>query len=241
MVILRISSGLMLAGWLALAASGAWAAAGAVTHLSGTLSVTKPNGTVKILSRQSEVEQGDVLSTEKDSYAQINFQDDSKITVRPNTRVKIESFNFKKDEPQADSAFFHLVKGGMRMLTGFVGKRGNRDAYKIQTATATIGIRGSSGDVLDCSTPCVGVTPNSGSLPPGVYHATYTGSFILTNSGGALEVGPGQFGHSQTLDLPPVLLPADPGMGTQHMPFTLGVPGEMGEGGPPPAKECKGG
>jgi len=70
------------------------AGAGAVTHLSGTLSVQRPDGSVRILSQKSEVHPGDVLTTQRDSYAQINFVDGSSMTIRPNTQLKVEQFHF---------------------------------------------------------------------------------------------------------------------------------------------------
>ena len=123
--------------------------AGQVQHLSGTLSVQRADGSVRILSQKSEVNPGEMLTTQKDSYAQINFSDGSSMTMRPNTQMKLESYKFVQDRPNEDSAFFRLVKGGLRTVTGLVGKRGNQDAYRIGTSTATIGIRGSSGETLE--------------------------------------------------------------------------------------------
>ena len=134
---------------------------GQVQHLSGTLSVQRPDGSVRILSQKSEVGAGDVLTTQKDSYAQINFSDGSSMTMRPNTQMKIDAYQFTQEKPESDNAFFRLLKGGLRTVTGLVGKRGNQDAYKIGTSTATIGIRGSSGDTLECSAGCAGVTTGS--------------------------------------------------------------------------------
>ncbi|HEX6827649.1 MAG TPA: hypothetical protein VF104_01585, partial [Burkholderiales bacterium] len=106
--------------------------------------------------------------------------------------------------------------------TGLIGKRGNQDAYRIGTTTATIGIRGSSGDTLECSGGCPGTTPTSDKLKPGVYHATYIGAYIMSNEQGQQTVGVGQFGFAAP-GLPPTLLPADPGLNLRDMPFTLGV------------------
>lgn len=200
------------------------AGAGTVTHLSGSLSVQRPDGSVRILSRNSEVNPGDVLTTERDSYAQINFSDGSSMTMRPSTTVRIEAYRFVKEQPQEDSAFLRLVKGGLRTVTGLVGRRGNQDAYKIGTTQATIGIRGSSGDTLECSQGCPDVTPTSGKLAPGVYHATHTGAYIVQNEVGSLIVGPGQFGFIRDAKTPPQALPKDPGLGLSQFPFTLGVP-----------------
>ena len=43
------------------------AGAGTVAHLSGTLSVQRPDGSVRILSQKSEVNPGDALTTQRDS------------------------------------------------------------------------------------------------------------------------------------------------------------------------------
>ncbi|MBI2312477.1 MAG: FecR domain-containing protein [Betaproteobacteria bacterium] len=205
------------------AAAGVAFANGKVTHLSGTLSAQKPDGSVKILAQKSDVLPGDLLSTEKDSFAQINFTDGSQMTMRPNTKMKVELFRFNKEAPQSDVANFRLLKGGLRTVTGLIGKRGDQEAYKISTATATIGIRGSSGDTLDCSVDCAGVTSTSDKVEKGLYHTTYTGSYILTNDAGSQIIGEGQFGFVRDARTAPVLLPADPGLNLKELPFVLSI------------------
>lgn len=117
--------------------------AGTVTHLSGPLLVKKADGTVKVLSRKSTVQQGDTLISEKDTYARIKFTDNSEITLRPNSQLKIESFVFEDDKQEKDSASFSLVKGGLRAITGALGKR-SRERVGVNTPAATIGIRGTT-------------------------------------------------------------------------------------------------
>ena len=177
-----IRAGLMLAACLpALGSFSAYAAsAGEVANLSGTLSVQRPDGTILVLGQKSDVQPGDLLSTQKDSYAQINFTDGSSTTIRPNSQLKLEAYEFVKEKPEADNAFFRLVKGGMRTITGLVGKRGNQDAYRIGTTTATIGIRGSVGDTMSCAPSCEGVVKGGESLEPGTHHQTHSGIFTMT-------------------------------------------------------------
>lgn len=98
-----------------------------------------------------------------------------------------------QDKPQEDSAFFRLIKGGLRTVTGLVGKRGNQDAYRIGTSTAMIGIRGSAGETLDCTQGCDGVVPGGNKADIGVYHNTLTGSYIMTSDDGTVVIGEGQF------------------------------------------------
>jgi hypothetical protein len=202
--------------------SGAIAAgAGQVQHLSGTLSVQRTDGSVRILSQKSEVNPGEVLTTQKDSYAQINFTDGSSMTMRPNTQMKLESYQFVQDKPQDDSAFFRLIKGGLRTVTGLVGKRGNQDAYRIGTSTATIGIRGSAGETLDCTQGCDGVVPGGDKADKGVYHNTLTGSYIMTSEDGTVVIGEGQFALHRKGQAPQILKD-DPGFKLNELPFIIG-------------------
>jgi hypothetical protein len=130
---------------LLMAASPAFAAAmaGKVTHLSGPLLAKKPDGAVKVLSQQSAVEEGDTLVTEKSTYARIKFIDDSEITLKPGSQFKIDSFSFEPGNKSKDSATFSLVKGGLRSVTGLLGKR-SKERFGLNTPTATIGIRGTT-------------------------------------------------------------------------------------------------
>jgi hypothetical protein len=116
-------------------------AVGTVTQLSGPLLAKKADGVVKVLAQQSSVEQGDTLVSEKSTYALIKFIDNSEITLRPNSQFKIENFAFDEAKKENDSAVFSLIKGGLRAVTGMVGKR-SKDRFGLNTPTATIGIRG---------------------------------------------------------------------------------------------------
>lgn len=196
---------------------------GYVVLLNGTLSVQRADGSTRILSQKSEVLLSDTLTTQKDSFAQVNFTDGSSATLRPNSTLKIEQYQFDKDKPQADNLSMRLLKGGLRSVTGLISKRGNQDAYKIQTSTATLGIRGTSGDTLDCMQGCEGVTSKSGTLARGVYHATHTGLYIMVTKGGSILIGPGQVGFADDPDKPPTLLGDAPDLGLDPFPFSLGA------------------
>jgi hypothetical protein len=125
-------------------ASFSWAqVVGTIAHLSGPLVAKKPNGSVKVLAVKSEVENGDTLVAEKNTYAQIKFVDNGEITLRPNTVFKIEKFAYDASKPDGDAASFDLVKGGLRSVTGLLGKR-NKEKFALKTPSATIGIRGTT-------------------------------------------------------------------------------------------------
>ena len=117
-------------------------AAGNVRYMVGTLVAQKGDGTLRVLRPKSEVRPGELLVTGEKSYAQVTMKDGSKMTLRPNSNLKIEAFQFKQNAPKADNAVYRLLKGGFRTVTGLIGKRGNPDAYRLRAAGATIGIRG---------------------------------------------------------------------------------------------------
>ncbi|MBI5431106.1 MAG: FecR domain-containing protein [Nitrosomonadales bacterium] len=116
--------------------------AGTVGYMSGALVAQRLDGTIKVLAPKSEVFAGDMLITAKDSYAQVKMNDGTQMTLRPNSNLRIEAFQFNRETPQTDNAVLRLLKGGFRTVTGLIGKRGNADAYKLRAAAATIGIRG---------------------------------------------------------------------------------------------------
>jgi hypothetical protein len=128
-----------------LSGGSAWAApvAGTVTRLSGPLLVKKADGKMKILSLNAQVEQGDTLMSEKNTYVQIRFIDNSEMIVRPDTTFTIENFAFDPARPDGDNATFSLVKGSLRSTTGLLGKR-NKERFSLKTPTGTVGIQGTT-------------------------------------------------------------------------------------------------
>lgn len=113
---------------------------GTVTDLSGFLLVRTTTGTVKILAQQSSVEPGDTLVSEQNTYARIKFIDNSEITLRPNSQLTIEKFSYDAARQESDNASFRLIKGGLRLSSGLIGKR-SQDRYALHTEMSTINIR----------------------------------------------------------------------------------------------------
>lgn len=201
--VLRISIALALSA----CASMVMASSGTITQLSGTLSVRKADGSVRILSQRSMVESGDTINTERESFAQIRFTDGGQVTLKPNSSVKIESFKFTEEKPLEDSFLYSLVKGGLRAVTGIVGKR-SKDKYQLGTATATIGIRGTTLSADDCLNKR---TDECRPLEPAVYIGVADGEVIVRNGQGELGLSAGQFGLIAP-NQRPLFLSTDPGL-----------------------------
>ena len=201
---LILTSGLALQGWAA--------GAGEVTHLSGLLTVKRGDGSSKVLSVKSEVQQGDTLATEQDTYARIKFVDGAEVVMRPGTQLKVESYNYDVAKPEADNAFFSLLKGGFRAVTGLLGKR-NHDKVNFSTPTATIGIRGTNFGALFCQSDCGGVQTPSGQAPANGLHVDVaTGAVVVSNGAGQVQVNTGQFAYVQNPNSSPTIVPPKQGI-----------------------------
>jgi hypothetical protein len=188
------------------------ATAGEITHLSGILSVKHADGSSKILSVKSLVNEGDVLATEADTYARIKFVDGGEVVLRPNTQLKVESYRYEEAKPQNDNVLLNMLKGGLRAVTGLIGKR-NQDRVAYQTPTATIGIRGTHHGQLHCNNDCGGIPTPSGQPPANGLHVDVaSGAVSITNAAGSFTFNAGQFAFVPSAMLAPVLVPSEQGI-----------------------------
>ena len=149
-----------LALWCALFAGlilvqAAWAQpAGRIGTTQRLVWQQKPDGTINPIAKGATFETGDMISTGRGSSAQLLFSDGGEITMRPDSQLRIEQYGYRAESPPADDAFFRLLKGGMRAVTGLIGKRGNQDAYRVGAMTATIGVRGTDFTTRICGDDC---------------------------------------------------------------------------------------
>lgn len=154
--------------------------AGQIGYMSGALVAQRTDGTVKVMGPKAQVFEGDVLVTAKESYAQVVMNDGTRMTLRPDSNLKIETYQFKKESPQTDNAVFRLMKGGFRTVTGLIGKRGNPDAYKLSARGATLGIRGTDFTSRLCATQnCQDEGEAAKPVKPAVEQARAVGRVML--------------------------------------------------------------
>lgn len=222
-VISLLIFGLLLWATFALAATAA-----TVTHVSGPLAVRKSDGLVKSISTGSMVEGGDTVVTEKRTYARLKFIDGSEVTLKPGSQFLVEAFSFDQEKPNDDNAVLRLIKGGLRTVTGQVGKRISQDKYHMKTPGATIGIRGTMYELSYCQADSGGSKDDGcGDVPPGLYLAVTDGSVVITNSEGkktSMAVSAGQHVYVKDSTSPPVLLPSKPDI-TFNPPASFGFLG----------------
>ncbi|MGV2290470.1 FecR family protein [Trinickia sp. YCB016] len=151
-----------LLAWLAALAaassisSAAWAAdpAGTVAYTSGVVAIQAAAGAKRFAVAGSAIESGDTIQTTKNAEAVLLMADHQRVYLKGDTVYRIDDYRFGADDPKSNVSVSSLVRGGLRVISGLIGKQGNPDAYQLKTQTATIGIRGTEWSVLECGIEC---------------------------------------------------------------------------------------
>ena len=113
---------------------------GEVALAKGVATARSSDRDVTALAKSSPVYKGDVLETAARSFLVVKFNDGGKITLRPDSQFEIDEFD---DTPGKEKESFKLIKGGLRAVTGAIGKnRPDQVSYKAKNTT--IGIRGTT-------------------------------------------------------------------------------------------------
>ncbi|MFI4920278.1 MAG: FecR domain-containing protein [Gammaproteobacteria bacterium] len=193
---------LMMSAVALLVSAPAWAdpSAGTATLVTGHVSAAAPSGEIRDIVKGGEVYQGEVISTSAGSYVNIAFTDGGRVLLRPETRFSIERYQYAGAQAPAsgqsaaqpvrqESAFFRLLKGGFRAVSGLIGHT-RREDYGVQTPVATIGIRGTDYEVRYCNGDCADISPTP---KDGLYAGVQSGGISLTNGGGQTVTGQGQY------------------------------------------------
>ena len=154
----------------------------------GEVTAVAPDGRSRALARGSEIDVGETVAT-RQGRAQLRFSDGAYMSLQPQTEFKVEEFKYsgKGKADESDSIVMNLLKGGLRTITGLIG-RANRNNYRLRTDVATIGIRGTEYSVR-----------YTNSIE--VYCAD--GSILVQNEGGTLQLNGGQGGYVASNQTPP--------------------------------------
>lgn len=126
--------------------------AGEVEFSRGVGFAQTPGQTPRTLGRGLALREGDRLTTSDGASAIIKLQDGTRMTVRPNTDLVLQQYRFQENS-DSNSMVMQLLRGGLRAVTGLISK-GSPSAARIQTSTATIGIRGTDFDARICAKDC---------------------------------------------------------------------------------------
>jgi hypothetical protein len=150
----------------------------------------------------------DTLRTGTASNLQVRLTDQSIVSLREQSELRIDEYRFTGQDGSDERAFFRLLKGGFRTITGLIG-RTNPKNYAVGTATATIGIRGTMYALAHCQQDCRNL---DGSLAAdGVYGTVHgpshgTDTVTVSNKSGESVFGMNQHFHVAEITSPPTQL-----------------------------------
>jgi hypothetical protein len=134
----RLMVQVLLLAFLMLPASAFAEAIGSVLMAKGLVTATAEDKTMRTLAKAASVFKGDVINTSVKSFAVIRMMDNTKLTLKPGTTIGIGNFDLTEGK---EEGCINLVKGGLRAVTGIIGKR-KPEAFMLDTPIASIGIRG---------------------------------------------------------------------------------------------------
>ena len=111
---------------------------GQVVALKGDVKVERESKIQELLLKDKVLE-NDQITTLNDSRTQLLLNDETVITVGENSIFKMDEYLLNEEK---DSTLkMNFLNGTFKVITGKIGKL-NPDSFKIQTKTASIGIRG---------------------------------------------------------------------------------------------------
>jgi hypothetical protein len=166
--------------------------AGRVLLAVGDVAASRGGRTIS-LATGTAIESGDQIRTGQASSVQIRFLDGAIVSLKPQTIFAVDEYRFDGQDDGAAKALFNLVAGGMRTVTGLIGKINQRN-YAMRTPTATVGIRGSAFDGAVCSAdnPC---SSGGSPAPNGAYLRVWDKGIYHENSSGRHDWDRGDIVH----------------------------------------------
>jgi hypothetical protein len=126
---------------------------GEVEFSRGAAVAQTPGKLPRTLGRGQTLQEGDRLTTAAGAMAIVRMQDGTRLTMRPESEMILQSYRFNGSVREDNSMVMQLLRGGLRAITGLISK-GSPNAARIQTSTATVGIRGTDFDVRLCGPDC---------------------------------------------------------------------------------------
>jgi hypothetical protein len=187
------------AALLACLSAGAWAQspaalpAGTLEFVQGAVSVRGAAGASRIGQRGTVVNNGETIETQS-GRAQMRMVDGAFISLQNDTSLRLDNYRVAS-ATEAESGLMSLVRGGLRTVTGLIG-RSNKQNYRLQTTTATIGIRGT------------GFSATSGD--EGTRVRVSEGAIALCTQGGCLDLAAQQTGFAPNTNTLPIRIAAAP-------------------------------
>ncbi len=194
---------------LSLFAGTAWAEIGTVQFALGDVRIIGPNGVSRAGVKGALINEGDSVTVGPAASAQLKMVDGGLLAIRPDTQMKFDEYKFSGREDGSERSVMSLLRGGFRSITGAIG-RINKNNYRVNTPTATIGIRGTDKEVIVVLPPLPGVALAAAAAAPGTYAKVNVGAAFIRTQVSTVNIAPNQVGFAGAANQSPQLLPRVP-------------------------------
>lgn len=98
-------------------------------------------GTQLVPTQGEQVAVGDTVITTADAHVYLKTIDNGFISLRPNSRLQVEIYDYDAQHPEQTRIRLNLTQGTMRSISG-TGAQAAKQNYRLNTPVAAIGIRG---------------------------------------------------------------------------------------------------
>ena len=158
------------------------AGAAVVTSASGPVTAQAGTAPARVLRVGDELNQGDTVITGAGGAVVLKFDDGQVAALTQNSRMTVTAYQYNP-ATESGNSLLSLVTGGMRVITGLIGKR-TPDRVAYRAATATIGIRGSDGNIATSSGEVIL------SVNDGAFTFTMNNQTVVVPAGEAIHARP---------------------------------------------------
>lgn len=162
-----------------------WVDVASVVGASGDIALVRGASIRTPLRDGTALRVGDRIITGADGRLALRFVDEGLIALQPNTEFRIDAFRFDERHPRSTLG---LVRGALRAVTGAIGRRAP-EQWKLETPTATIGVRGTEFVVRETRCPPAGCVAGE---DPGLRVTVIRGRIVVANAAGSAEVPAGR-------------------------------------------------
>ncbi|RYG33965.1 MAG: hypothetical protein EON93_08775 [Burkholderiales bacterium] len=170
--------------------------AGIVSFLQGEVGIRTSKGELRQAERGTPVETGDTVETGETARAQLRMIDGAYISLQPKTALRMDAYQLAT-ATQLERGVMTLLRGGLRTITGLIGGK-DRKNYLLNTAVATVGIRGT--EFLVTADGGTRVRVAGGAVA------------LCTDGGGCLHIPAGQTGFASERAAVPVRVASAPSL-----------------------------
>jgi len=135
---------------------------GTVSLVLGKAYLVSPDNSRELIRAGTAIQVNDQIMTESNGHVHIRFVDQALVSVRPDSLLEIQRYDFNPQSPADSSIKLNLVEGITRAISG-EGAHAARDRFRLNTPIAAIGVRGTD-FVVSASEGSVRALVNEGAI-----------------------------------------------------------------------------